>query len=55
MTNVTNIRLYNEENIYDCYVEMYFYTSMYQVYYYISFNELYFKGFAEKITSSSFP
>ena len=40
----------NESNEKDCYVELYFYTSMYQVHYYISFLENDFKGFSEKTT-----
>jgi len=40
----------NELNTNDCFVEMYFYTSMYQVHYYITFTEYDFKGFSEKTT-----
>ena len=40
----------NESNKNNCYVKMYFYTSMYQVHYYISFTKYHFKGFSEKIT-----
>ena len=40
----------NESNRKDCFVKMYFYTSMYQVYYYLSFTEEDFIGFSEKIS-----
>lgn len=40
----------NDLNTNDCFVEMYFYTSMYQVHYYITFTEYDFKGFSEKTT-----
>ena len=38
----------NESNKNDCFVELYFYTSMYQLYYYISFTEDEVIGFSEK-------